>query len=262
MEIDRQYVRHIVWDYLKRNHDTSMNDISVHVSSSIGHHKFHKGIAALIFEAVFSLSSNGLIIFARISLAGSSDVNSGFPSISVTEYGKSCFVSDTFTPYDPDGYIKKVKENIQDIDDITIKYLSESIHAFNRRAPISAIITLGIASEQIMLLLIEVYIDALKNEKEKDNLLKKTKGRFIETQYKEFRKSFDSHRRTIPPEIIQDIDRGIDSTFGSIKMLRNEQGHPTIIDADKDTVYAELQRFPHYARRMFGLICWLRKNKI
>ena len=237
-----------------------MTHILQDVRSKIGSDKFHQGVATVVYEEVFSLSSNGVIMFAQIVLDGAGS-NSGFPWISVTEYGKACFASDELTPYDPDGYIKKVKDMIPCIDEITIKYVSESINAFNRQAPISATIALGIASEQMMLLLIEAYAGALENSTEKDNLLKKIKNKQIETQYKEFLKSFSSHRGSVPQEV-RDIDTAIDSTFRFIKMLRNEQGHPTIIDADKDTVYADLQHFPHYIRRMFGLIHWLKENKI
>lgn len=261
MEIDRQYIRHIAWDYLKSNNDTQMNNILGHVRSTIKQNNYHMGVVKIVYEEVFNLSNNGLIIFAKPNFECSGGIHDGFPQITVTEYGKKCFALDTFMPYDPDGYIQKVKAVIQGIDDITVKYLSESIHVFNRQAPVSATIVLGIASEQIMLLLIEAYATALQNN-EKDNLLKKIKGKFIQTKYEEFKKSFDNHHNAVPPEIKQDIDTAIDSTFRFIKMLRNEQGHPTIVDADKDTVYAELQRFPHHARRMFGLIRWLRENKI
>ena len=259
MEIDRQYIRHIVWDYLKRNHATQMGEILRDVKIKIGEGKFHNGVATMVYEEVFGLSSNGLIIFARIFLE-SAGTDGGFPWISVTEYGKVCFKTDVLMPYDPDGYIRKITGMIQGVDDITIKYLSESIHAFNRQAPVSATITLGVASEQVMLLLIEAYVSSLQNEKERDDLLKKIKGRSIKIQHKEFRKSFERHRSAVPREIIQDIDTAIDTTFRFIKMLRNEQGHPTIVDADKDTVYADLQHFPHYARRMFALISWLKAN--
>jgi len=213
----------------------------------------------IAIEEVYSMLSKGIIIFGD---PGSfSSAPNGFPCITVTEYGKRCLEAENLMPFDSDGYIEKLKLMVPSIDSITLKYMGESINAFNRHAPISATIALGIASEQLILVLIEAYIEALSSDKKKKKLSEKIKNRFIETQYTEFKKSFESHKVNMDKKIIRDIDVCLDGTFRFIKMMRNEQGHPTDIEADKDTVDVDLQHFPHCIRRIYNLVGWLRKNK-
>ncbi|NQS89228.1 hypothetical protein HQ584_05510, partial [Patescibacteria group bacterium] len=246
--ISRKDIRRIIWSYLKGNSETQTTNIIGALRAEIAPEEMKESSQSAV-EEIYSMLSKGIIVFGESSSFPSTP--NAWPYITVTEYGKKCLDAESLMPLDPDGYLNKVREMVPSIDRITLKYLSESINAFNRHAPISATIALGITSEQLVLLLIEAYIDALKNVKEKKNLVAKTKNRFIETQYAEFKKSFESHRRNIEKEAVRDIDAWLESTFRFIKMLRNEQGHPTDLEADRDTIDVDLQHFPHYMRRMY-----------
>ena len=83
----------------------------------------------------------------------SGDQNSAYPWLTITEYGKEAFLKEDWLPYDPEGYVKALKARISAIDDITLTYIGEAVAAYNRRHLLSATITLGVASENLMLLL-------------------------------------------------------------------------------------------------------------
>jgi hypothetical protein len=73
------------------------------------------------------------------------------------------FLAEDWLPYDPEGYVRVLRAKVPTIDDITLAYIGEAVAGYNRRHLLSATITLGVASENLMLLLIEAYTDWIPN---------------------------------------------------------------------------------------------------
>lgn len=182
------------------------------------------------------------------------DFSSGYPWLTITEYGKEAFLKEAWLPYDPEGYLKALKAKIPTIDDITLTYIGEAVAAYNRRHLLSATITIGVASENLMLLLIEAYTDWMKDVARKASFQKKVEGRFISTQYKEFKKEFVNDLKSLPKEFQTDWETYLDGVFNFIRLNRNDAGHPTGKQFDAKIVYANLQIFAEYAQFIFKLI--------
>ena len=141
-----------------------------------------------------------------------------------------------------------------DLDDITFTYIGESVASFNRRQLLSATLTLGVASENLMLLLVESFLNWIKDAKRKANFEKKIKDRFIYTQYKEFKQEFSNEVKNLPKELQSDWETYLDGVFNFIRLNRNSAGHPTGKKLDAKVVYANLQIFSEYASYIFALI--------
>ena len=60
-------------------------------------------------------------------------MNDGLPFYHVTEWGRQVIVEGPGAPYDPDGYLARIKADIATLDPIITTYLNESLH----RMPIS-----------------------------------------------------------------------------------------------------------------------------
>lgn len=204
---------------------------------------------SIVREIIQEFINNG---FLYPGLPG--DMNSSYPWLTITEYGKEAFVKEEWLPYDPDGYLKALKSKVPDLDDISLTYIGESVAAFNRRQLLSATLTLGVASENLMLLLIESYLNWIKDLKRKGNFEKKIRDRFIYTQYKEFRQEFSNDVRTLPKELQSDWETYLDGVFNFIRLNRNSAGHPTGRKLDAKVVYANLQIASEYAGYIFSLI--------
>lgn len=208
-------------------------------------------IYTIIREIVQEFINNGFLYAGN---AG--DPGSTFPWLTVTEYGKEAFIQEkeNWLPYDPEGYIKALKEKVQEIDDVTLIYISESIASFNRRQLLSATLTLGVASENLMLLLIESYVDSIKNPEKKIAFEKKIKNRPIYTQYKEFKLEFTKDIKNLPKKLQTNWEIYLEGIFNFIRLHRNNAGHPTGIQINAKIIYANLQIFADYARYIFNLI--------
>lgn len=188
----------------------------------------------------------------------SQDQNSDLPWLTVTEYGMEAFLTEDWLPYDPEGYMKALKAKVSAMDDITLAYIGESIAAYNRRHLLSATITLGVASENLMLLLIEAYTDWIPDATRKASFQKKVADRFISTQYKEFKKEFVNDLKALPKDFQSDWETYLDGVFNFVRLNRNDAGHPTGRQFDAKIVYANLQVFAEYAQFIFRLITHLK----
>lgn len=185
------------------------------------------------------------------------DQNSSYPWLTLTEYGKEVFAQEDWLPYDPEGYLKALKTKVPGIDDVTLTYIGESIATFNRRQLLSSTLTLGVASENLMLLLIESYLNWIKDPGRKGRLEKKIKDKFIYAQYREFKQEFINDVKSLPKEFQADWETYLDGIFNFIRLNRNSAGHPTGKKLSAKIIYANLQIFSEYASYIFALMKYL-----
>jgi hypothetical protein len=216
------------------------------------HQQAQEELLGVVHEIVYEFMSTGLLYFGQPG-----DGNYSFPWITVSNYGKEAFLAEDWLPYDPDGYIKALKAKVPELDDVTLAYVAESVAAFNRRHLLAATITLGVASENIMLLLIEAYQNWIKDPKRKAVFQKKIADRWIAAQYGVFKQAFVSDVKALPKELQGDWETYLDGVFNFIRLNRNSAGHPTGKKLSAKVVYANLQIFAEYARYIHDLIAAL-----
>ncbi|MEW6075483.1 MAG: hypothetical protein AB1530_04155 [Candidatus Omnitrophota bacterium] len=180
----------------------------------------------------------------------------------LTEYGKECIEQDCIIALDPEGYLQQIKRSIQDIDPVIFEYLSESIASFNKRLNLASTITLGVASEQAILLLIDsfclfiegsclkTYIDKLNNEK------------FIRSKYSIFIEALKKLPTEVKRALPNNYEIIIDSIFNCIKMNRDDTGHPKGGGKDRSLQGANLQAFRSYLVIIYQLIKYFGTAKL
>ncbi len=179
----------------------------------------------------------------------------------ITDYGLQVLSAGKPIPHDPDGYLSYFKEEVPKVDDVIFSYVSESINAYNHHLLLSATTAIGCASEKALLLLIESYIPFLPSQQERDSFCKRTNGKFIKTQFEEFQKSLGGQKGRIDKELIDGIDVIISGVFELLRQNRNSTGHPTGKSMTKENVFASLQIFITYCKRIYALIDFFDKNK-
>jgi len=113
---------------------------------------------------------------------------------------------------------------------------------------------MGVASENLMFLLIETYLNWITDPARKMALGKKIKDRFIYTQYKEFKHELGKDIKNLPKDLQANWETYLDGIFNFIRLNRNSAGHPTGKQLSAKIVYANLQIFGDYAQYIFELI--------
>jgi hypothetical protein len=186
--------------------------------------------------------------------------NTEWPFFHVTDFGKEMLTSGPDTPYDPDGYIKRLKGSIHALDPVILTYLKESLHTFRIGCLLSSTISLGCASEKALLLLIGAYADALPAAR-KTKFKQNTENKMIKRQFDEFSKMLDSHLKArLPGDVAEDLDVALSAVFAMLRTHRNEAGHPTGKMPAREQCHASITVFPTYVRKVYGLIDWLKAN--
>lgn len=178
----------------------------------------------------------------------------------ITEYGRQVLAADYPIPNDPDGYLSYLKNAIPNIDEIIYSYISESIEAYNHRLYLSATTAIGCASEKAFLLLLDAYIKFLSSKKEREKF-EKNKNKQIKKQFEEFQKSFSGQKSLIDKELTDGIDIVFNGIFEFLRHNRNSTGHPTGKSMSKELVFASLQLFVTYCKRIYDLISFFKKNE-
>jgi hypothetical protein len=215
----------------------------------------YEEVLSIAREIIHELMNIGALYPGRSGQVHGSDF---YPWLTITEYGTELFSKEDWLPYDPDGYIRALKDSAPGIDDVTLAYAGESISAYNRRNLLSATLTLGVASENLMLLLIEAYVKWIKDPKKQAALQKKIADKWISTQYKEFKQEFSIDVKAFPKTLQGDWETYLDGIFNFIRINRNSAGHPTGKQLDTKVVYASLQIFADYARYISEVIAFFK----
>lgn len=185
----------------------------------------------------------------------------GLPFFHVTEMGRERIKDGFKSPYDPDGYLRRLRDDVPSIDDIIITYLDESLRAFRIGCLLASTITLGCASEKALLLLIDGYASALPTGGRQEKFRKETEGKMVKRQFEELSKRVESHLKgLLPGDLKDDLDVALNAIFTMFRNMRNDAGHPTGKSISREQAYANLVVFPIYVRKVYDLMDWLRDN--
>ena len=212
-----------------------------------------------VWEIVWDLIVEGVL------RPGDGKSNHELPLIYVTEYGKAAILG-TITPYDPDGYLKAINEKVPSVDLTIMRYVAESAETLRRNCLLSSTVTLGCASEQAFLLLLEAYRDALNSADQAifDKTMEKTW--MIKTRHAVFMKAYETKlkvklKQDFSSDWITECETALQFIFGYFRMNRNDAGHPSDAMFSREISSAHLIMFPSYLRVIYDLLEWMAKNK-
>lgn len=191
----------------------------------------------------------------------------------ITSYGKSQLelIGEDYYPVflDPVTTISGLKSSIPNIDSIALRYFEEALWAIKKNLFLSAIVTMGCASERSILLLIEATLDYYDDRKLRDDFNKSDK---IKPKFELFKKTIalkglkkelvtkfgsDTTRCDNIKRLFIDIDNTLDQMFQIYRTNRNDAGHPSGIEFDRDITRAEAAMFRKYCKIIYDLISFL-----
>lgn len=203
-----------------------------------------------------------LIIEGVIRPGRGNGLDSGLPWYHVSEYGRTVLGNNPPQPYDPDGYLARVKA-IPNVDDVILAYLEESLKAFRIHCLLSSVITLGCASEKAILLLIDACENSLESPTDKDDFIRRTDTISIKRKHDEFQNIF---RAKILPKLPYDVKENLDNyltdLFSIIRAHRNDAGHPSGKVIQREHLYSYLVVFYAYLEKVYTLMDWLSQHPI
>ena len=201
----------------------------------------------LLFQEMFwDLFRQGIITL------GMDRLNKEFPWFRVSSYGKK-LLEHNQEPYffhDVSSYEAVIKQNIPEIDDVTLLYLKEAMQAFMSGCMLSSSVMLGVAAEHSFERLLEIVTG---NPKYEPVFKSVNKERSILPKLNKFKQILDQHKSELTPEIREDLDTNFISIVAIIRNFRNESGHPSGKIISREQCYILLQLFIPYCKKIYQL---------
>jgi hypothetical protein len=202
------------------------------------------------------------LIIENILTIGTNSNNPNWPWLKLTAYGKKVVQSEMPVPHDPSGYLARIREQIPELDNVIYTYLEECLRTYNINALLSSTIALGCASEKALLLLIEAYTNAISDPNRQKKFKEKTNGRMIKRQFDEFTKAISNLVGSMPSDISDGLNNVLFGVFEMIRNCRNDAGHPTGKVIEKEVLFANIQVFIPYCKKVYELIDYWNENAI
>jgi hypothetical protein len=191
------------------------------------------------------------------------DEQGNWPLFTITEYGKTFLKAEGSAPYDPDGYLRCIKNDSPDIDKTVLVSLTEGLQCFLKGHYLACAVMVGVAAEKVILDLIDAFAGAISSDHGKASEFKnRTQNKMISTQFKELTKRLYPLENQLPAELGKDLETYLDGIFNLIRNYRNEAGHPTGREIPRELAYSNLQLFRYFSKNAHDLIGYLRNNQI
>lgn len=202
------------------------------------------------------------LIIERIVSPGY-DGKGEYPFIRLTSFGQA-IASALPHHYEPDDYMKFVKEQIPTLDPIIAQYLHEGVRCFRRQLLFASAVMLGAAAEKGILLLAQAISKSTKDTTKRvdlNNLLERPR---LPSVFREVQAIISSliDARLIPYETHQGCTEHLLSLFEMIRVQRNDAVHPIAGIVNSSKVFLSIQSFPTAIQSVYKLIQWLELNPI
>jgi hypothetical protein len=200
-------------------------------------------------EVFWDLFRQGIITL------GVDSYNRDFPHFRVSKHGKKILENqDVYFYHDVSSYEVLIKQQVPNIDDVTLKYLKEAMETFYGNCYLSSSVMLGVASEYTFLKLLETA------DKSKNSSLtqKAMKGRNISEKFKLFKNKLDQEIMekiiNLDPEVSENLDSNLEGIMNTIRRFRNDSGHPSGKEVSREQCYVNLNLFILYCKTAYQLM--------
>lgn len=172
----------------------------------------------------------------------------------LTELGEAIARDEIINPDSPDGYLKRLRNDVPAASEIVLDYATESVRAYQSRCYLASAVMLGVATEAAFLELGDAFASWLPEGSRTKFLAKLTsRGTSYWQKFGEFRNRLEPKRGELPQHLTEDIDLTLDATLNMLRIYRNEAGHPTGKQISRARANQNLQLFAFLLGRMYEL---------
>lgn len=198
---------------------------------SLGQHDRSDNI--LVHQAFWDLVGNGL------AMPGSRNgQDNSLPWICITDYGLSCVQEERKLPVDTEGFLEGM--DLDEVDDIIRLYVEEAVSAFSSRNYLAASVMAGGAMERAILILTEEFESKVAASQKTDyqtNVLGQDR---IKTRFDKFLAFIETNniKSALPRAEQETLDSVFPAIVNLIRITRNEVGHPTGREVERDEAEA------------------------
>jgi len=149
------------WDHLDRSGEGFSPFVEYVAPNEPARQNARSLLVFLAQEVFWQLLIEGIVA------PGMNSSNLDLPRFHITEHGRKVLASSEPQPYDPTGYLARLRERVPSPDPTVSAYLAESQETFRKANLVASTVMLGIAAERVFLLLCDSLAAALSSTSEK-----------------------------------------------------------------------------------------------
>lgn len=199
----------------------------------------------LLLEVFWDLFRQGIISL------GKDDSNRQFPFFRLTRLGQRLVhEQEAYFFHDVSSYEAAIRSEVPQTDEVTLLYLKEAMQAFHAGCLLSATVMVGVATEHAFQLLLE---QLESHPVHSATFASAIKQRTLLKQFNTFSRQLESKASTLPSHVKEDLATHLQGVLSTIRMHRNEAGHPTGKILSREHVFVLLQLFITYNRKLHQL---------
>lgn len=182
----------------------------------------------IIRQALCELISQG------IAMPGSTTQSAEFPYVTITGYGKKCYESGETVPIDSEGFLDSLE--LSDKDEIIRLYVHEAVSCFSRKIYLASAVMVGCAAERTIDVLVNGFESQLPSSLQavyQTEVLSKNK---FKAKLEAFLQFLDTNnlKQSLSRAEKEKIEGLFPALIQSIRITRNETGHPTGRTVERD----------------------------
>jgi hypothetical protein len=188
------------------------------------------------------------MVVEGILAPGMNSSNLKLPWFHITGHDRKVLASSEPQPYDPTGYLARLRERVPNPDPTVVAYLAESLETFRKANLVASTVMLGIAAERVFLLLCDSIAAALSNAAEK-NAFTKLLDRFpMKPKLDWVQNKIQQVQKQAPPGFPENATIMLVAIYDLMRCQRNELGHPREVppNVHRRDSFVNLQIFPRY----------------
>lgn len=196
-------------------------------------------------EVFWELFRQGIITL------GLNDANREFPHCRLSAFGRRLLQNQqAYFFHDVTSYTSVIRNEIPNIDPVTLLYLQEAMQAFKAGCILAATVMLGVATEHTFLLMLEA-VEA--NPLHQPTYRRVFRERTLLQKINRFKTILDNNLGGLAADVREDLDTHFAGILSIIRTFRNQSGHPTGQVIGREQAYVLLNLFIPYGKKLYQL---------
>ena len=203
--------------------------------------------AELVRDIFWDLFRQGFITL------GVNDSNDAWPFFRLSHIGgQTLGTQSPFRFHDTSSFLNIVKKEVPDISAEALVYLDEAVAAYFADCLLACCVMIGVAAEAEFLRLVDV---AASSKAFGPVFAPAVQPVFIRRKITKFQECLKPliDAKKLPREAIEDVDTNFTMIQSVLRIARNDAGHPTAMQLQREQVYVYLQLFVPFARQIMRL---------
>jgi hypothetical protein len=173
--------------------------------------------------------------------------------IRLTERGKAAAESEAVNPDDPLGYMRRLLQAAPATSDVVQLYLRESLKSFEEECYLASAVMLGVAAQACMLETADAFVNWSGEPAKKLRRMLENPRTFYVAKLEEFQKRLAAAKGSLPRELSDNLDLDVTAVLQLIRLTRNDAGHPTGCQIDREDAFNHLVIYARANKRLYDL---------